>query len=447
MNRRTFCSLPLAAAAPLAAQTGSSDADPGAPKAAIERWKDLRFGMFIHWGPVSIVGTEIGWSRGGERRGRNDKTTGNVPVEVYDNLYRMFNPVKFDPDQWVQLAKDSGMKYLVFTTRHHDGFTEFDSKFTDYKITSEKSPYRKDIVRLLSDACRRGGLDWGVYYSQPDWHHPDYRNGDAHAKFIEYVHGQVRELLTNYGPTKEWFFDGLGGKAADWDAPRLLRMMRQIEPDLIINNRAGLPADLDTHEQRIGMFQNARPWETCATVGTQWAYKPDDKLRSIEECLHGLVCCAIGDGNLLFNVGPRPDGLIEESHAARLREIGAFMKQYGESIYATRGGPFVVPDEKKRPADAHGFALAEGNWWGGSTHKGNTIYLHILRWPADTISLPAMPRKIVRHNLLGGGTATVKQSESGIQVSVPAARRHAIDTIVKLELDGAANTLPVLRQG
>jgi alpha-L-fucosidase len=447
MNRRTFCCLPLAAAAPLAAQTGSSDADPGAPKAAIERWKDLRFGMFIHWGPVSIVGTELGWSRGGERRGRNDKTTGNVPVEVYDNLYRMFNPVKFDPDQWVQLAKDSGMRYLVFTTRHHDGFTEFDSKFTEYKITSEKSPYRKDIVRLLSDACRRGGLDWGVYYSQPDWHHPDYRNGDAHVKFIEYVHGQVRELLTNYGPTKEWFFDGLGGKAADWDASRLLRMMRQIEPDLIINNRAGLPADLDTPEQRIGMFQNTRPWETCATVGTQWAYKPDDKLRSIEECLHGLVCCAIGDGNLLFNVGPRPDGLIEGSHAARLREMGAFMKQYGESIYATRGGPFIAPDEKMRPADAHGFALAEGNWWGGSTNKGNTIYLHILRWPADTISLPAMPRKIVRHSLLGDGNAIVKQSESGIQVSVPAARRHAIDTIVKLELDGPANTLPVLREG
>jgi len=161
--------------------------------------------------------------------------------------------------------------------------------------------------------------------------------------------------------------------------------MRQIEPDLIVNDRAGLPADLDTPEQVIGMFQNNRPWETCATVGTQWAYKPDDKLRSIEECLRGLVCCAIGDGNFLFNVGPRPDGLIEESHAARLREMGAFLKQYGESIYGTRGGPFVAPDEKKRPVDAEGFALAEGNWWGGSTHKENTIYLHILRWPADAI--------------------------------------------------------------
>jgi len=445
MNRRTFCSLPLAAAVPLAAQTGSPDAGQGAPQAAIERWKDLRFGMFIHWGPVSIVGTEISWSRGAERRGRPG--VGDVPAEVYDNLYRMFNPVKFNPDQWVQLAKDAGMKYLVFTAKHHDGFCEFDSKLTDYKITSPHSPYHKDIVRMLSDACRRGGIDWGVYYSQPDWHHPDYRNGEAHARYIEYLHGQVREVLTSYGPTKMWFFDGLGGQAVDWDARRLIRMMRQLEPALVINNRAGLPADYDTPEQRIGTFQDTRPWETCATVGTQWAYKPEDTLRPVEECLRGLVCCAIGDGNFLFNAGPRPDGLIEESHAARLREMGEFLKQSGESIYATRGGPFVAPDEKKRPANARGFALAEGNWWGGSTHKGNAIYLHILRWPSDTIGLPAIERRILRHSLLGGGSATVRQSESGIQVSVPAGHRHAVDTIVKLELDGPANTLPVLRRG
>jgi len=350
----------------------------------------------------------------------------------------MFNPVKFDPNQWVQLARDSGMKYLVFTTKHHDGFCEFDSQLTDYKITSEKSPYRKDIVRALSDACHRAGLDWGVYYSQPDWHHPDYRNGAAHARYIEYLHGQVRELLTNYGPTKEWFFDGLDGKAADWDAPRLLRMKRQIEPDLILNDRAGLPADLDTPEQVIGMFQNNRAWETCATVGTQWAYKPDDQLRSLKECLHGLVCCAIGDGNFLFNVGPRPDGLIEESHAARLREMGEFLKKYGESIYGTRGGPFLAPDENQRPPTARGFVLAEGNWWGGSTHRRNAIYLHILRWPSGIVTLPAISHRVVRHNVLTGGEALVKQSASGIEVSVPPARRHAVDTIVKLELDGEA---------
>jgi alpha-L-fucosidase len=152
MNRRTFCSLPLAAAFP-----------PDAPQAAVERWKDLRFGMFIHWGPVSIVGTEIGWSRGGERRGRKDAKTGEIPVDVYDNLYKKFNPVKFNPDAWVRLAKDAGMKYLVFTSKHHDGFCNFDSRLTNYKITSPECPYGKDIVAQISRACHRGGILWGVY--------------------------------------------------------------------------------------------------------------------------------------------------------------------------------------------------------------------------------------------------------------------------------------------
>jgi alpha-L-fucosidase len=242
-----------------------------------------------------------------------------------------------------------------------------------------------------------------------------------------------------------WFFDGLGGKSEDWDAPRLLKMMRQIEPDLIINNRAGLPADNDTPEQRIGMFQDNRPWETCATVGAQWAYKPDEKLRSIEECLRGLVCCAIGDGNMLFNVGPRPDGLIEPSHAARLREMGDFLRLYGDTIYGTRGGPFIAPDEKKRPAGARGFVLAEGNWWGGSTRKGNSIYLHILRWPSDTVTLPAIPRRILRASLRTGGMCSVKQSDAGIQVSVPLEWRQPVDTIVKLDLDGPAGSIPAIR--
>ena len=433
MNRRTFCSLPLVAL------PAWSQADPGAPQAAIERWKDLRFGMFVHWGPVSIVGTEISWSRGGERRGRHDAHTGNVPVEIYDNLYRIFNPIQFDPGRWVQIAKDAGMKYLVFTTKHHDGFCNFDSKLTDYKITSPRSPYGKDIVRQLADACHRGGLQWGVYYSQPDWHHPDYRNGAAHARYIEYLHGQVRELLTNYGGTDMWFFDGLGGVAADWDAGRLIHMMRQLQPEIVINDRAGIPADYDTPEQTIGAFQTSRPWETCATVGRQWAYNPDDVLRPIEECLRGLVCCAIGDGNLLFNVGPRPDGRIEDTHAARLLEMGDFLKRYGESIYGTRGGPFIAPgDKKERNSEAEGFALPEGRWWGGSTHKGVAIYLHILRWPSETITLPAIPRRIVRHTVLTGGSASVKQSASRIEIRVAAAGRHPVDTIVKLELDGPA---------
>ena len=443
MTRRNFFWMPLAGTAPLAAVQG----DPGAPKAALERWKDMRFGMFIHWGPVSILGTEIGWSRGGERRGsRPTWKPGPVPVEVYDNLYRMFNPVKFNPDEWVQLAREAGMKYMVFTSKHHDGFCNFDSRLTDYKITSPKCPYGKDIVRMLADACHRGGIAWGVYYSQPDWHHPDYLNGPAHARYIEYCHGQVRELLANYGPTSVWFFDGLGRPPEDWDAPRLIRMMREMEPEIIINNRAGIPADYDTPEQRLGRFQNQRAWETCATLGSQWAYKREDPPKPLEVCLRMLICCAIRDGNLLLNVGPRPDGLIEDSHAARLREMGAFLSKYGESIYATRGGPFVAPDEDKVPEKGQGLTLPGGRWWGGSTYKGNVIYLHILRWPTEKLQLPPLPRKIVRHTVLKGGRARLTQSATALEVSVPEPQRDPLDTIIKLELDGPAADIPVLRQ-
>ncbi|HWQ56704.1 MAG TPA: alpha-L-fucosidase [Bryobacteraceae bacterium] len=429
MDRRTFCSLPLAAGA-------VTRVDPGAPRKAIERWKDLRFGMFIHWGPVSIVGTEIGWSRGAERRGH--KGVGPVPVEIYDNLYRMFNPVRFDAAEWMRVARQSGMKYVVFTTKHHDGFCNFDSKLTDYKITSPHCPYGKDIVKQLADACHQAGLMWGHYYSQPDWHHPDYRNGERHARYIEYLHGQVRELLTNYGKVGTWFFDGLGGTAADWDAPRLLAMMRQLQPELVINNRAGLPADLDTPEQKVGFFQNTRPWETCATLSGQWAFKPWDELRTFPECIRLLVCCATGDGNLLLNVGPMPDGRIEPRQVERLSEVGMFLEKYGESIYGTRGGPVVAPDEKVRDQSVKftGFTLSQGRWWGGTTHRGNTLYVHILRWPSETIALPPLGRKLIRHAVLTGGTAELKEDAAGISLAVRPEQRHAVDTIVRLEFDG-----------
>jgi alpha-L-fucosidase len=176
----------------------------------VAKWRELKFGLFVHWGPVSLKGTEIGWSRGGPRRGTGG--TGEIPLEVYDNLYKKFNPVKFDAKEWTGIAKDAGMRYMVFTSRHHDGFTMFDSKVTDYKITSPESPYRKDVVRQLADACHEGDLKFGLYYSQPDWHHPDYRTPD-HGRYVKYLHEQVRELMTNYGRVDVLFFDGLGGSA------------------------------------------------------------------------------------------------------------------------------------------------------------------------------------------------------------------------------------------
>ncbi|MHC4890861.1 MAG: alpha-L-fucosidase, partial [Planctomycetota bacterium] len=384
----------------------------------MQRWREMKFGLFIHWGPVSLKGTEIGWSRGGERRGRGGK--GSIPAEEYDNLYKQFNPVKFNADEWVQLARNAGMKYLVFTSKHHDGFSMFDSKLTEYKITN--SPFRRDVVKELADACHKAGLKLGYYYSPVDWYHPDYRT-ENHSRYIEFLHGQIRELCTNYGRLDIMWFDGLGGSAKDWDSENLFRMIRRLQPHIIVNNRAGLPADHDTPEQRIGKFQTDRAWETCMTICRQWAWKPNDQMKSLKQCIQTLVWVVGGDGNLLFNVGPMPDGRIEPRQVDRLREMGQWLKQYGRSIYGTRGGPF------------------KSGSWGASTHKGNTIYVHILNWPDETLTLPPIPKKIISSSLLTDGTATVTQTAEAIEISVPQAHCQELDTIIVLKLDGPANKI------
>lgn len=401
-----------------AAEPKDSRAYLRASREDVQKWREMKFGLFIHWGPVSLKGTEIGWSRGGERRGRSGK--GSIPAEIYDNLYRQFNPVEFNADEWVQVAKDAGMQYLVFTSKHHDGFSMFDSKLTDYKITN--SPFKRDVVKELADACHKAGLKLGYYYSPVDWYHPDYRT-ENHSRYIEFMHGQLREICSNYGKIDIIWFDGLGGSAKDWDSENLFKMIRRLQPHVIINNRAGLPADHDTPEQRIGKFQNDRPWETCMTICRQWAWKPNDKMKSLKQCIHTLVRVVGGDGNLLFNVGPMPDGRIEPRQVKRLREMGEWLNKHGESIYSARGGPFMPGP------------------WGASTHKGNTIYVHVLDWPGDTLTLPPIPKKIVTKSLLTGGTASVRQTEEAIEISVPEANRHDLDTIVVLQLDGPAGEI------
>jgi alpha-L-fucosidase len=392
----------------------------------VQAWRELKFGLFVHWGPVSLMGTEIGWSRGGERRGRKDKSTGEIPVEVYDNLYKQFNPVEFNADEWMQIAKAAGMRYLVFTSKHHDGFSMFDSKLTDYKITN--SPFKRDVVKELADACHKAGLKLGYYYSPVDWYHPDYRTAN-HQRYIEFMYGQLREICTNYGQIDIVWFDGLGGTAQDWDSENLFRMIRQLQPHVIINNRAGLPADHDTPEQRIGNFQNDRPWETCMTICRQWAWKPNDQMKSLKECIQTLVRVVGGDGNLLFNVGPMPDGRIEPRQVDRLKEMGDWLTKYGEAICGTRGGPIKTTAQ-----------LA-------STYKANTIYVHVFAWPGDTITLPALPRRVIESSLLTGGTVSVRQTDEAIEIRVPPQDRQEIDTIVKLDLDGPAGEIEPVAVG
>jgi len=394
-----------------------------AKPADLQWWQDARFGLFVHWGPVSLKGTEISWSRGGNRKDYPDPS-GKIPVEEYDNLYKQFNPTKFDARKWVEIAKSAGMKYLVFTTKHHDGFCEFDSKLTDYKITN--SPFKRDIVAEIAKACHAGGLRLGFYYSPADWHHPDYRTAN-HPRYIEYLHGQLRELCTNYGKVDIIWFDSLSGDPKLWDSPTMFKFIRELQPHILINPRAGLPGDFDTPEQEVGKFQNTRPWESCITIGDQWAYRPNDNVKSMQQCVQTLVRCACGDGNLLFNVGPMPTGEIEPRQVERLKEMGQWLRKHGKTIYGTRGGPFILGSR------------------GGSTYSGDTVYLHILDWPEDALSLPPIGAKIVSFRSLTGGKAEVKQTASGIEVSLPEKDRDPIDTIIALKLDGPASKIEPVR--
>ncbi|MDD4873007.1 MAG: alpha-L-fucosidase [Kiritimatiellae bacterium] len=400
------------------AVTGAAENPPYAPPQpeAMKRWQDMRFGMFIHWGPVSITGHEIGWARGTQ-----------TPIEEYDNLYKKFNPVNFNADEWVKVAKDAGMKYMVLTTKHHDGFCLWDTKQTDYNIMN--SPFKRDVVKELSEACKKQGIAFGTYYSTCDWYHPDFpltspggktkREKSDLDSYNRYLLAQIRELITNYGPLLTiWndvpqMFKGRGTNT--------INMVRALQPDILINNRTGDGGDYDTPEQRVGGFQMNRPWETCMTICRQWAWKPDDTMKTLKECMQTLIRTAGGDGNLLFNVGPMPDGKIEQRQIDRLKEMGQWLQKYGASIYGTRGGPF-------KPAA-----------WGVSTRKDKQIFVHVFNWPEEgKLELPSIPSRILSAKALTGGSVEFKQDDKGISLNVPAASREEIDTLIALEIDGPA---------
>ncbi len=401
---------------------------------AVADWQEKRFGMFIHWGPVSLKGTEIGWSRGAQ-----------VPAPEYDQLYKKFNPVRFDADEWVAVAREAGMKYLVITAKHHDGFCIWDTAYTDYDIMG--SPFKRDILAELSAACPKGGVDFSVYYSILDWHHPDYPLDSPGGKgkkakhnmprYFEYVKNQTCEIIDKYGPIGLFWFDG------EWENPwtrdhgnELYRLLKKTQPRLVINNRvskgrhgmAGTSkqshlnaGDYDTPEQRIGGFSRERPWETCMTICRQWAWKPDDAMKSLEECLRTLIHVVGGDGNFLFNVGPMPDGRIEPRQVERLREMGQWLDEYGQSIYGTRGGPFM-PGK-----------------WGASTCKADRINLFVFRAPEDRpLLLPAIDKKIVASKTLTGGTVRVEQTDEGVLVHIPRESRGEIATVIELTVEGKA---------
>ena len=397
---------------------------------SLARWREMRFGMFIHWGPVSLAGTEIGWSRGRE-----------IPEAEYDRLYLRFNPVRFDAEEWVRTARDAGMKYLVITSKHHDGFALWDSKVSGYDIMA--SPFGRDVLRELSAACRKYGIRFSTYYSICDWRHPDYPLGSPGGKtvkpdanlhrYVDFMKAQLREVVEGYGPLGVLWFDG------EWEDPwthemglDLYRYVRSLQPDILINNRVdkgrrgmeGLTnsgefaGDYDTPEQQVGRFNTERPWETCMTIGEQWSWKPNDELKSTTQSIRTLLQVVGGDGNFLFNVGPMPDGRIEPRQAERLREIGAWLEEFGEGVYGTRGGPFP-PGE-----------------WGASTSKGKYIYLYVWDWgPDGRLDLPAASATVAGYDVLSDAPLEVAISDRAISILRGRGAPEEIASVVRLTLE------------
>jgi alpha-L-fucosidase len=405
----------------------TQDTLPETNQTSLKQWQDLRFGMFIHWGPVSLRGTEIGWSRGVQ-----------VPIEDYDALYKEFDPVLFNAHDWVKTAKDAGMKYIVMVTKHHDGFCLWPSEYTDYDIAS--TPYEKDILRQLTDECQKQGILFGTYYSVLDWHHADYttRHGNDPRsvedsdmnKYTEYMYHQLAELVHNYH-TKILWFDGEWEKS--WtheEGVKLYKYCRDLDNELLINNRvdkgrkgmlgmskSGFAGDFGTPEQEIGGF-TSMPWESCITICKQWAWKPNDQMKSLKELIHTLARSAGGNGNLLLNVGPMLDGRIEQRQISRLKEMGDWLSIYGESIYNTNGGPYV-PTEKM-----------------ASTHRGSTVYLHLLEWPEKPIVLQGIKGyKVKNVRIMNGAKLNFKKDKDHIIIELPQNPPDLNDTVLELKLN------------
>ena len=403
---------------------------------AMKWWTEARFGMFIHWDMSSIAGTEISWSRKGSKPlDIFGDPAGYVEDPVYDNLYKKFNPTQFRPDDWAKAAKNAGMKYVVFTSKHHGGFSMFHTKYSDYGIAN--SPFHRDILKELVTAFRKQGLRIGIYYSPRDWHQPDYGATDA-SLYHRFLMGQLTELLTHYGHIDVMWFDsfGHGDSVKYWKADEMLALVRHLQPGIVVNNRSaffgdGNPAlqgDFDTPEQRLGEFQNTRPWESCMTIvrtaeGGGWSYRPDGVVRSKDECIRSLASCACGDGNLLLDVGPDSTGVIPSDQLERLRDVGQWMKVNHESITKTHGGPY------------------RNGKWGGTTYRGNTVYVHLFSPIIQTGKLPALPAKVLSAQMLGGLAIPFLQTSDGLSFDLSHVAFGNPDVVIKLQLDRPASEL------
>jgi len=404
-----------------------------------------RFGMFIHWG-IYAIPARGEWVRNKEK----------ISNEAYQPYFEEFNPIRYDPRRWAALARRAGQKYAVMTAKHHDGFCLFDSKLTDYKATN--TPARRDLIREYVEAFRAEGLKVGFYYSLLDWHHPHYPVDHLHpmrenealkaekrdfSKYVEYLHGQVRELLTNYGRIDVMWFDFSYGEMSGekWRATELVKMVRSLQPHIIIDNRlvAGhedpgkspIAGDFASPEQIIpaeGVTDSSgRPclWEACITINDNWGYARDDRnFKSPAQLVRMLVECVSKGGNLLLNVGPTALGEIQPEFVERLEAVGRWMDANSESIYGCTSAGLPKPE------------------WGRYTRKGKTLYAHIMEKPVGPIALLGLGGKIKKARMLYDGSEVsisrpwnVGENTKDCFMNLPhTTLPDPIDTVVALEL-------------
>ena len=461
----------LLAAAITLPLTAAESPDSNAKETSAQRdarmawWRDARFGMFIHWGVYAVP---AGFYQDKPVKGIGEwiMNKGKIPMAEYQKFAKDFNPVKYDADAWVRAAKDAGMKYIVITTKHHDGFTLFDTKANDWSIT-KASPYGKDLIQPLADACRKHGVKLGFYYSQAQ----DWNNGGSAAggkwdeaqkhdmdDYIDKVAvPQVREILTRYGkdiPAVIW-----------WDTPqdmneeraaKLYKVVQELRPDLIVNNRLLKTGKLDiyagdteTPEQHIpAKGFPGRDWETCMTMNNTWGFKKDDhNWKSTEKLIFNLCDIASKGGNYLLNVGPTAEGLIPAPSLERLAEIGKWMQVNGEAIYGTSATVFgyeLGKPVKGKTGYGKETEVSSGNDWRCTTKPGK-IYLHVFNWPTNgTFELLGLQSKVTKAYLLPGRKELkVNQTSSVVSIALPAGAPDKIASVICLEIaDAIAKVAP-----
>ena len=411
-----------------AATTPQATPEPGdaTREQRMKWWHEAKFGMFIHWGLYSVIGQQE-WAI--ENQG--------IPLAQYEILAKHFKPKPNAAHEWAKLAKRAGQKYMVMTTKHHEGFCMWDTKLTDYNA-AKQGPGR-DLVREYVEAARAEGLRVGFYYSLMDWHHPDgarcATDEEARKRFVEYTHGLIRELLTNYGKIDVLWYDVSRPLTPEgWESERMNKMIFELQPEIIVNNRNGIEGDFSTPEQHIEASKEGRAWESCMTLNDSWGYsKADDNWKTPRTIVNNLATCARGGGNYLLNIGPKADGSVPEESVRILEAVGRWMDTNGKSIYTAER------------------ISASGSGYANFTGSGNTLYIHVHAWPGATparewltfyqppsvLSFGGMKGKVQSARLLkSGAPVTFTQDEFHLRLTgLPEQAPDDPVTVIEVECD------------